>query len=144
MQNELKSKLQENKQLKSLSQIILNQRSEVEEFLLAALNHAKEEAKKPPPHQKHLKFPIVGPPKTGNTIPIKKAWDKSDFTSFTWEEKEKILQKLYSKFNSTFSQPNSKYSRGNSSFEDDASQSNIFLSTDRYQLQPRKSSQLPK
>jgi len=96
--DEATMKLKENKRLKTLSQIILDQRSEIEEFLLETLDHVKEEVRKQRANERKLKLPEIS--SRSKLESKRKDWDKIEFSSLDWEDKEKILRILFSKMNS--------------------------------------------
>jgi len=99
MRDELKLKVKESKNLKALSQIILDQRSEIEEFLLETLDHVKEEVKRQKMSEKRTKLPEITSSRGKLETKPKKNWEKIDFTGLDWEDKEKILRILFSKMN---------------------------------------------
>jgi len=97
LRDELKFRVKENRSLKTLSQIILDQRSEIEEFLIETLDHVKEEVRKQRLSDRKNRLPEIG--KTRLDTKPKKTWEKLDFTSLDWDDKEKILRILFSKMN---------------------------------------------
>ena len=79
--------------------MILDQRSDIEEFFLESLEYVKEEIKKT---QKHAKLPEISSKInhiTQETSKTRAFGDKVDFSSLGWPEKEKILRVLFSKIN---------------------------------------------
>lgn len=98
LKDELMLKMREAKNLKALSQIILDQRSEIEEFLLETIDHVKAEVKKHSGSDKKTRLPeIISKSKT--EAKPRKTWERMDFSSLDWEDKEKILRVLFSKMN---------------------------------------------
>jgi len=98
VREELKFRVKESNSLKTLSQIILDQRSEIEEFLLETLDHVKEEVRKQRQTDRKNRLPEINS-KSRLDIKPKKSWEKLDITSLDWEDKEKILRILFSKMN---------------------------------------------
>ena len=77
--------------------MILDQRSDIEEFFLQSLEYVKEEIKKT---QKYSKLPeIYSKTNIHETSKTRLFGDKVDFSSLGWPEKEKVLRVLFSKIN---------------------------------------------
>ena len=99
LSDQLKIRNKELKTLKSIAQMILDQRSDIEEFFLESLEYVKEEIKKT---QKQAKFPEISSKinhAVHETSKTRAFGDKVDFSSLGWPEKEKILRVLFSKIN---------------------------------------------
>lgn len=88
---------QENKKLKSLSQMILDQRSEVEMFFIESLEDIKQEIykKKKQEQRKRTLFPTISR-KYDNPI---ENMSKISISDLSLEDKEKMLKLLFSKIN---------------------------------------------
>lgn len=88
---------QENKKLKALSQMILDQRSEVEMFFIESLEEMKQEIYKKRKQEKRKKtlFPIISKKYENQTEDIAKISIKD----LSLEDKEKMLKLLFSKIN---------------------------------------------
>jgi len=99
LRDELRVRVKETKNLKTLSQIILDQRSEIEEFLIETLDHVKEEVRKQRTFDRKNRLPEITSSKSKLDLKPKKNWEKLEFTSLDWEDKEKILRILFSKMN---------------------------------------------
>lgn len=81
--------------------MILDQRSEIEEFFLESLDSVKEEIRKKTTQEatkKSSRFPDILT-KSKSEARSKVYSDKIDFGSLGWEDKEKILRILFSKMN---------------------------------------------
>lgn len=94
--------MKEIKNLKAVAQMILDQRSDVEEYFLEAVDIVKEELKK-----KSSQDLLKQPSRYTETLSKGKAdsrgrfsSDKLDYNNLPWEEKEKILRILFAKMNS--------------------------------------------
>lgn len=81
--------------------MILEQRSEIEEFLLDAIRHVKQQIKKDLNFEtRKTRFPdISSRPETGNKGLTQKIPEKTELSDLEWEDKEKILRILFSKIN---------------------------------------------
>ncbi len=94
-------KSQEIRNLKAVAQIILDQRSDTEQFFLEAIDFVKEEARKRSVQNsaKHKsRFPdLITKEKPDQKSKLNP--EKLDFNSLSWEDKEKILRILFSKMN---------------------------------------------
>lgn len=81
--------------------MILDQRSEIEEFFLESIDHVKEELRKQStldPVKRSSRFPdILSKSKSDSRTKLYS--DKIDFGNLSWEDKEKILRILFSKMN---------------------------------------------
>ena len=94
----LRSKNGEFKQVKALAQVILDQRSEVEQFFLEALEQIKEEIRKKATIEKRMR-------KNGQEPPIEEksqnpnTGEKVDLNDLEWEDRERVLRLLFSKMN---------------------------------------------
>jgi len=100
MRDELRVRVKETRNLKTLSQIILDQRSEIEEFLIETLDHVKDEVRKQRTlDNKRTRLPTISNSASKLDLKPKKNWEKLEFTSLDWEDKEKILRILFSKMN---------------------------------------------
>mmetsp|Transcript_36365 Transcript_36365/g.41462 ORF Transcript_36365/g.41462 Transcript_36365/m.41462 type:complete len:474 (+) Transcript_36365:125-1546(+) len=102
-QNKLKSR--EIKNVKRLAQMILDQRSDVEQFFLESLEQIKEEVrKKLSVERKQRRLPhINGPGEGGGT---KLYSDKVDLNDLDLEDRERVLRLLFSKMNAGVPAPN--------------------------------------
>jgi len=83
----------------------LDQRSEIEEFLLDTMAYVKDEMRKQKSiDQKRTKLPEISSVKSKSDLalrkPDKSMSDKLEFNSLDWEDREKILRVLFSKMNS--------------------------------------------
>ena len=94
----MKLRGKENKHLRVLSQMILDQRSEVEQFFLEALDQIKEEIrKKMVLEQKTTKLPVlVSLRQRGKQ---KMYADRVDLSDLNWEDRERVLRILFAKMN---------------------------------------------
>ena len=92
----LRVKNSEFKQVKALAQVILDQRSEVEQFFLEALEQIKEEIKKKSQIEKRMR-------KNGQEPPVEEKpqnqGEKVDLNDLEWEDRERVLRLLFSKMN---------------------------------------------
>jgi len=84
--------------------MILDQRTEIETFLIEAINYVKQQSKKESMYEtRKSKFPDI--PKrpettqTGKRNSSVKLSEKTEIGELDWEEKEKILRILFSKIN---------------------------------------------
>ena len=108
--------------MRALSQVILDQRSEVEQFFLEALEQIKEEIRKKNALEKKQKRQVTNPGMSqmsdggagaGSTSvgggqstnmpqsndPTKAFSDKVDLNDLEWEDRERVLRLLFSKMN---------------------------------------------
>lgn len=115
-------KNRELRNVRALSQVIIGQRSEVEQFFLEALEQIKEEIRKKVAFEKKLKAQnaVTGgsqmaahngadPSKTGqestisggieNSASNQPLPDKVDLNDLDWEDRERVLRLLFSKIN---------------------------------------------
>ena len=84
--------------MKALAQVILDQRSEVEQFFLEALEQIKEEIRKKAQIEKKMRKNgqephVDGEPKTQAN------GEKVDLNDLEWEDRERVLRLLFSKMN---------------------------------------------
>ncbi len=94
MKQQVKLRSKENKHLRQLSQMILDQRSEVEQFFLEALDQIKEEIrKKMLLEQKGARLPVLRGGKQ------KVYADRVDLSDLNWEDRERVLRILFAKMN---------------------------------------------
>jgi len=94
LKQQVKLRSKENKHLRQLSQMILDQRSEVEQFFLEALDQIKEEIrKKMLLEQKGTKLPVLRGGKQ------KVYADRVDLSDLNWEDRERVLRILFAKMN---------------------------------------------
>lgn len=95
----LRSKNSEFKQVKALAQVVLDQRSEVEQFFLEALEQIKEEIRKKAQIEKKMRKhgqDTTGDEKAGAT---NAQGEKVDLNDLEWEDRERVLRLLFSKMN---------------------------------------------
>ena len=94
----LRVKNRELRNVRALAQVILDQRSEVEQFFLEALEQIKEEIRKKISQEKKLKK------SAGQDVQPDEAQkpfgDKVDLNDLEWEDRERVLRLLFSKMNS--------------------------------------------
>ena len=118
----LRVKNKELRNVRALSQVILDQRSEVEQFFLEALEQIKEEIRKKNALEKKQKRQVTNPGMSqmsdgvagaGSTSigggqstnmpqsndPTKAFSDKVDLNDLEWEDRERVLRLLFSKMN---------------------------------------------
>ena len=97
----LKGKNRELKQVRALSQVMLSQRSEVEQFFLEALEQIKEEIrKKIAVERKQKKQEFGGLMRSGQEDDKKVNYsEKVDLNDLDWEDRERVLRLLFSKMN---------------------------------------------
>lgn len=94
----LRAKNQEFRQVKALAQVILDQRSEVEQFFLEALEQIKEEIRKKAQIEKKMRKNGQEPNVDGE--PKSQAnGEKVDLNDLEWEDRERVLRLLFSKMN---------------------------------------------
>ena len=107
----LKVRNGELKQVRALAQVILDQRSEVEQFFLEALEQIKEEIRKKAQIEKRnrktndLQQPDPAVNNAANS-------EKVDLNDLEWEDRERVLRLLFSKMN-TGVQPTALLQRAN-------------------------------
>jgi len=91
--------------VRALAQVVLDQRSEVEQFFLEALEQIKEEIRKKVNQEKKLKksTPEGGAGSDdkpdGEQDDAKPFSDKVDLNDLEWEDRERVLRLLFSKMN---------------------------------------------
>jgi len=106
----MRAKNIEAKRVKALSQVILDQRSDVEQFFLEALEQIKEEIRKKiamERKQRRLGVPANVLQATHSQIgdqsqqqaQSKSYADKVDLNDLDWEDRERVLRLLFSKMN---------------------------------------------
>lgn len=97
----LKIKTEENTQLRSLSQMILDQRSEIEQFFIESLEEAKVESykRKKEAERKGNYFPNLSKKYEEKVSTGAKNLDIKDLSP---EDKEKVLRLLFSKINENY------------------------------------------
>lgn len=86
----------ENKTLKNIAQVILDKRSEVEQFLLEAINEVKSNSKKD--MLNNTKNTIRSAP-TNRLESVRKYSniEEKKFEELSWDEKEHVLRELFAK-----------------------------------------------
>jgi hypothetical protein len=97
----IKIKSDENSQLRSLSQMILDQRSEIEQFFIESLEEAKAECykRKKEAERKGNYFPSLSKKYDEKVSSGAKNIDIKDLSS---EDKEKVLRLLFAKINENY------------------------------------------
>lgn len=119
----LRVKNKELRNVRALSQVVIDQRSEVEQFFLEALEQIKEEIRKKNTLEKKQKRQVTNPASMsqmgasnqrsndgmGNNMsssangisqdPAKAFSDKVDLNDLEWEDRERVLRLLFSKMN---------------------------------------------
>jgi len=100
LKNQLKLKTDENYNLRLLSQMILDQRSDIEQFFIESLEEVKQEIykKKKEFQKKSQLFPNLER-KYEEKLTVNKKIDIKDLQP---EEKEKVLRYLFAKINENF------------------------------------------
>jgi hypothetical protein len=90
---QIKHRTKELKHIRALSQMILDQRSDVEQFFLEALEQIREEVRK--------RMAQEGKPKKLPSLNSKKPSlnDKVELNDLDWEDRERVLRLLFSKMN---------------------------------------------
>ena len=97
MRDKLKHKNKEIKTLKAISQMILDQRSDIELFFLEALDQVREEIRMKRQDEKSTQlFPDIHS-KSGEAAKIPN--EKVDIAELDWEDRERVLRLLFSKIN---------------------------------------------
>lgn len=110
LKEETRQKNKELKMLKSLSNVIIDQRSDIEQFFLEALEQIKEEIRKKMAEEKRLKRFRAPGESIGGTVgslgqtgashdQTKSYADKVDLNDLDWEDRERVLRLLFSKIN---------------------------------------------
>jgi len=111
LREEFKARAKELKMLRSLSAVIIEQRSDIEQFFLEALEQIKEEIRKKIAEEKKMnRFRIPGDTMggtagtmghtTGGSQDHTKSYaDKVDLNDLDWEDRERVLRLLFSKIN---------------------------------------------
>jgi hypothetical protein len=111
LREEFKAKAKELKMLKSLSNVIIEQRSDIEQFFLEALEQIKEEIRKKIAEERKInKFRVpgesiggtmgsMGHTTGGSQDQTKNYADKVDLNDLDWEDRERVLRLLFSKIN---------------------------------------------
>mmetsp|Transcript_25164 Transcript_25164/g.44073 ORF Transcript_25164/g.44073 Transcript_25164/m.44073 type:complete len:338 (+) Transcript_25164:153-1166(+) len=87
---QIKLRSKEIKKIKALAQMILDQRSDVEQFFIDALAQIKEEVGK-----RGKKLPAIG---RGQDNRVKLS-DKVDISELDWEDRERVLRLLFARMN---------------------------------------------
>ena len=110
----LRVKNKELRNVRALSQVVLDQRSEVEQFFLEALEQIKEEIRKKVAFERKQKRANNIPTNPGGisqigenqrktdlpgSDPNKPYGDKVDLNDLEWEDRERVLRLLFSKMN---------------------------------------------
>ena len=118
----LRVKNKELRNVRALSQVVLDQRSEVEQFFLEALEQIKEEIRKKNTLEKKQKRQVTNPAAMSQMTggmgsqqseggmgmpgqsqashdPTKTFSDKVDLNDLEWEDRERVLRLLFSKMN---------------------------------------------
>jgi chromosome segregation ATPase len=93
LREQVKIRSKELKNMKGLAQMILDQRSDVEQFFLESLEQIKEEVQKRIIAEgKTKKLPLIG--QKGKVYS-----DKVELSDLDWEDRERVLRLLFSKMN---------------------------------------------
>ena len=96
----LKVRNNELKQVRALAQVVLDQRSEVEQFFLEALEQIKEEIRKKTQLEKRSrKTGEAQPEPEKNNANKTENGEKVDLNDLEWEDRERVLRLLFSKMN---------------------------------------------
>ena len=111
----IRLKIHDVKNLKALCQMILDQRSDIEQFFLESLEQVKEEKRRKLEQQgffnqkQNVQFlPLIGPQNkyTGSNFEREQqSWQQSnqknsvELSDLDWEDKERILRLMFSKMN---------------------------------------------
>ena len=116
----MRVKNKELRNVRALSQVVLDQRSEVEQFFLEALEQIKEEIRKKNALEKKQKRTVTQPGASSHMgrgmqeggmanhgasasqasqDPTKAFSDKVDLNDLEWEDRERVLRLLFSKMN---------------------------------------------
>mmetsp|Transcript_31753 Transcript_31753/g.28123 ORF Transcript_31753/g.28123 Transcript_31753/m.28123 type:complete len:300 (+) Transcript_31753:111-1010(+) len=108
LKDDSKQKTKELRMLKSLANVVIEQRSDIEQFFLEALEQIKDEIRKKVSEEKS-RFRIPGTGMggtmgslnhtTGSQDPTKSYADKVDLNDLDWEDRERVLRLLFSKIN---------------------------------------------
>ena len=105
LKSESKQKNKELKMLKSLSNVIIEQRSDIEQFFLEALEQIKQEIRKKMSHKNKIQVDSIGGTMgslgqtNGSNDQTKSYSDKVDLNDLDWEDRERVLRLLFSKIN---------------------------------------------
>jgi hypothetical protein len=110
LKDDSREKSKELRMLKSLSNIVIEQRSDIEQFFLEALEQIKEEIrKKVAEEKKQNRFRVPGNSfggtgasmahTSGSQENTKSYADKVDLNDLDWEDRERVLRLLFSKIN---------------------------------------------
>ena len=103
LQRTLALKASSLRSLRALAQLILDQRSDVEQFFLEALEQIKEEVRRKLVQEKKQRArlpPLPGaPPGPAGEAGPKPYSDKVDLNDRDWEDRERVLRLLFSKMN---------------------------------------------
>ena len=103
LQRTLSLKASSLRSLRALAQLILDQRSDVEQFFLEALEQIKEEVRRKLVQEKKQRArlpPLPGaPPGPAGEAGPKPYSDKVDLNDLDWEDRERVLRLLFSKMN---------------------------------------------
>ena len=108
LQEELKVQNRELKSVKGISQTVITQRSDVEQFFLEALEQIKEEIRKKLAEERKAQRYGAGLTRPKNQeneksgeqeSPNKTYADKVDLNDLDWEDRERVLRLLFSKIN---------------------------------------------
>ena len=92
-EDQIKIRSKELKNMRALAQMILDQRSDVEQFFLESLEQIKEEVQKRIVAEgKTKKLPMIG--QKGKVYS-----DKVELSDLDWEDRERVLRLLFSKMN---------------------------------------------
>lgn len=92
-EEQIKFRTKELKNMRALAQMILDQRSDVEQFFLESLEQIKEEVQKRIIAEgKTKKLPMIG--QKGKVYS-----DKVELSDLDWEDRERVLRLLFSKMN---------------------------------------------
>lgn len=92
-EDQIKIRTKELKNMRALAQMILDQRSDVEQFFLESLEQIKEEVQKRIVAEgKTKKLPMIG--QKGKVYS-----DKVELSDLDWEDRERVLRLLFSKMN---------------------------------------------
>ena len=105
LKSDSKQKNKELKMLKSLSNVIIEQRSDIEQFFLEALEQIKQEIRKKMSHKNKIQVDSIGGTMgslgqtNGSNDQTKSYSDKVDLNDLDWEDRERVLRLLFSKIN---------------------------------------------
>ena len=105
LKSDSKQKNKELKMLKSLSNVIIEQRSDIEQFFLEALEQIKQEIRKKMSQKNKIQVDSIGGTMgslgqtNGSNDQTKSYSDKVDLNDLDWEDRERVLRLLFSKIN---------------------------------------------